>query len=180
MTALALKGYPQAKQTLIAEGRSPQEVEAMPVPEVVVMYTLRTYEELRDRVFQWFFVPYWEARAGLAAADQYIRTEGRDREIVPLASLLLPAISRVAFVSARGDRTIAAGEAGRHSRGAPAHRSDDRTTVPIPRGRRRGDARIARGAGPAIAGRIAVGDPLRPVSRHKAATSGRGQTDIHE
>ena len=108
MTALALKGYPQAKQTLIAEGRSPQEVEAMPVPEVVVMYTLRTYEELRDRVFQWFFVPYWEARAGLAAADQYIRTEGRDREIVPLASLLLPAISRVAFVSARGDRTIAA------------------------------------------------------------------------
>jgi len=108
VTLLALKGYPQAKQALIAEGLSPQEVEAMPVPAIVILYSLQTYEELRDRIFQWFFVPYWEAREGLQEADRYFQSEGFQREIVPLASLLLPALGRVAFVSARSQRTIAA------------------------------------------------------------------------
>jgi hypothetical protein len=107
LTLLALKGYPQARQALIAEGRSPDEVDAMPVPEVVVIYTLRTYDELRDRMFKWMFVPYPQARAGLEEADRYLVNVGRDREIVPLASLLLPAVSSVNMASARSERSIA-------------------------------------------------------------------------
>ena len=104
---MALRGYPIAKRALIEQGRSPAEVEAMPVPEVVVLYTLQTYNELRDRMFKWFFVPYPQARAGIQEAERYLKNEAAKREIVPLAGLLLPAIGSVHFAAAKGDRSIA-------------------------------------------------------------------------
>jgi hypothetical protein len=108
VVALAIKGYPQAKRYLIERGRSPQEVEAMPVAQVVLVYSMDTYNDLRDRTFKWFYVPYWEARAGVAEAERQLKSEGRDREIVPLASLLLPVVGHVyAISSARSDRRIA-------------------------------------------------------------------------
>ena len=48
----------------------------MPVPEVVVLYTVQTYNELRDRMFKWFFVPYPQARAGIQEAERYFKNEG--------------------------------------------------------------------------------------------------------
>ncbi len=106
-TLMALRGYPIAKRALIEQGRSPAEVEAMPVPEVVVLYTLQTYNELRDRTFKWFFVPYPQARAGNEEAERYLKNEAAKREIVPMAGLLLPAIGSVHFAAAKGERSIA-------------------------------------------------------------------------
>ena len=107
LTAMALKGYPQAKRYLIQEGRSAAEVEAMPVPQVVILSTVRTYDDLRDQTFKWFSLPYWEAHEGMREAAQYLATEGRKREIVPVASLLMPALGAARLAVARNDRTIA-------------------------------------------------------------------------
>ncbi len=108
MTALAIKGYPMAKRALIEQGRSPDEVEAMPVSQVVLLYTIQTYEKLRDDLFKWFHVPYWEAQAGLERAEEEIqRCATEQREIVPIASLLLPAVGSVCSAVARGEREIA-------------------------------------------------------------------------
>lgn len=107
LTALAVKGYPQAKRSLIEQGRSPQEVEAMPVAQVLILHTMQTYLELRDQTFKWFYVPYWQARARLAEVQEQLQREAKQREIVPLASLLLPAVGSVQAAVARSDRRIA-------------------------------------------------------------------------
>jgi hypothetical protein len=106
LTGMAIKGYPLAKQFLIEQGRTPAEVEAMPVPQVVSIYTMQVYDELRDEIFKWFFVPYPEAREGMQAAETALR-ESRHREVVPVAQLLLPAIQNVKLAEARNERNFA-------------------------------------------------------------------------
>jgi hypothetical protein len=107
LTAMAIRGYPAAKRALVREGFSAQEVEAMPVPQAVALSAIHTYEELRDRMFKWFYIPYWQAQSGLAEVQRYIETEGKSREVIPLASLLLPAIGQVRLSQARDERSIA-------------------------------------------------------------------------
>lgn len=108
MIAVGLKGYPMARRYLIERGRSAAEVEAMPVPQVVAIYMLETYEEFRDEMFKWFSVPYWQARQGAEKAEDALREEARQREIVPLATLLLPALGAARFRVAQNERDIAA------------------------------------------------------------------------
>ncbi len=105
-TALALKGYPLARQGLIEQGYRPDEVEAMPVPKVILLYTMQTYEELRDDLFKWFAVPYPQAREGLADAEANLE-QGLRREVIPFAGILLPALQAAHRAGARGQRTIA-------------------------------------------------------------------------
>ena len=108
LTMLTIKGYPVAKQALIQQGRSPEEVEAMPVSQVVLLYTRQIYEELRDDIFKWFYVPYWEAREGKDRAEDRVQRVAREhREIVPLATMLLPAVGAFQQAVARCDREIA-------------------------------------------------------------------------
>ncbi len=102
-----LEGYPRAKRFLIARGRSPAEVEAMPVPQVILLYTMQNYEEDRDDMFKWLAVPYPEARRGLEQVDRKLRDRS-GREIFPLAQLFLPALRAVKECEARTDRNIAA------------------------------------------------------------------------
>ncbi|HYW77998.1 MAG TPA: hypothetical protein VE890_00410 [Thermoguttaceae bacterium] len=106
MAGMAIRGYPIARQALIDQGRPAAEVDAMPVPQVVAIYTLDTYNELRDEQFKWFMLPYHETRGRVDESQQRLR-EGMRREIIPLGSLLLPAISAAKFSVARNDRAIA-------------------------------------------------------------------------
>ncbi|HKD37115.1 MAG TPA: hypothetical protein VKB78_09950 [Pirellulales bacterium] len=104
-----LEGYPRAKRALIAEGRSAAEVEAMPVPQVTMLYTMHTYEELRDDTFKWMALPYVQARKGMAESELRLKkAHGEGLEIVPLATLLLPAVQRVKIAEARINQKIAA------------------------------------------------------------------------
>ena len=95
MTALSLKGYPQAKKYLLEHGRSAAEIEAMPVAQVVLLYTLHVYDELRDDQTKWQFLPYEEARQGMEQSARNLKKAiGEQREIIPIASLMLPAAQK--------------------------------------------------------------------------------------
>jgi hypothetical protein len=96
--ALALKEYPRAKQWLVDRGRSPEAVDLMTVPQVVVLYTVGTYNEVRDQLFKWACLPYRDVRERLAAAQLSIE---QAHEIVPLAKLQLPAVSAAMAAQAR-------------------------------------------------------------------------------
>ena len=71
--ARQLEGYPRAKRALIAEGRSAAEVDAMSVPQVTLLYTMHTYDELRDDLFKWMALPYVEARKGIVESDDRLK-----------------------------------------------------------------------------------------------------------
>ena len=93
MTGLTLQGYPEAKQYLVEHGRSAAEVEAMPVAQVILLYTVHTCDELRDDQFKWLFLPYVEASKGLEQADRSLKEAlVAHREIIPIAALLLPGV----------------------------------------------------------------------------------------
>src|SRR5262249_22234143 len=104
---LGLKAYPEAKRALIAGGRKPAEVEAMPALQVTVIHWLRQYRRLQDDQYKWMFVPFWEAEPGLRRAEQEFKAAKRRLEGAPF-SLLLPALKKVHFAQVRTDRRFAA------------------------------------------------------------------------
>jgi hypothetical protein len=108
-TGLVVKYYPQAKRFLADHGRKPAAVEAMPAPQVVLIYSLVTFRRLQDEMFKWANVPYPDARAGLRRANQQLQQLKEDQqEGIPLASWFLPAVDKVFVTQARTDRQIAA------------------------------------------------------------------------
>ena len=108
LTAISLRGYPIAKQGLVERGFSAEAVEAMPVAQVILLFTLRQFEELRDELFKWFYVPYAEGLQGAQAAEKRLETARAEFiEVLPVASLLLPAVGNVRSAVVRADRQIA-------------------------------------------------------------------------
>ncbi len=67
MVAMA---YPDAKRALLAEGRPAAEVEAMPAVQVAALVTLRRYYQIRDDVWKWSALPYWQAFEGMIQAER--------------------------------------------------------------------------------------------------------------
>jgi hypothetical protein len=155
LAARTAQRYPQAKRRLIESGRSPEEVAAMPVAQVVLLYTMQIYDESRDALFKWFALPYPEAKAGFDKF-QTAWTEIRDREIVPLFSVLAPATGAVANASARNERSFAMLRtiealrmyAAAHDGRGPKQ-LDDITEVPVPSDPLTGKAFIYRADGDA-------------------------------
>jgi hypothetical protein len=107
-TMAALQGYPAAKGYLIEQGRPSAEVEAMPVAQVILLYTVRVYDELSDEQFKWVFLPSTEVGEGMARAErQLIDGLKSKREIIPVASFLLPASSAVKRAETRCEWVLA-------------------------------------------------------------------------
>jgi hypothetical protein len=106
--ALVAKAYPGAKRALLEAGHKPEEVEALPAIQVVLIQSLRDYERLRDDSFKWMALPYPEALPGLERAEQSLK-EARVRMAgIPIAETFLPATIKVSSACARLDRRIAA------------------------------------------------------------------------
>jgi hypothetical protein len=100
--------FPLARAHLLAKGYTPERVEKIPMPQAVLIYTADTYDELMSGTFKWFFIPYSQAVAGLARSETQLEAALRDgREIVPLASLLLPAVHSAFLAMNRLDRRLA-------------------------------------------------------------------------
>lgn len=103
----AVKLYPQAKQKLLERGFTPEQIEAMPVAQVVAIMSLETYQRLRDQTFKWFDVPYWQVGQGLDQADRAIGEAAARGEGQPFVSVM-PSMGRVYFYQTQLDRKIAA------------------------------------------------------------------------
>jgi hypothetical protein len=100
--------YSQAKAFLIERGWTPDKVDAMPVSQVVMTAAIRQFDEIRDEMFKWMFLPYPEAIGGMRKSDGKLRDFWRSgQEILPIASMLLPAVSVAKAAEARIDREIA-------------------------------------------------------------------------
>jgi hypothetical protein len=137
---LVAKTYPEAKRVLLAQGRKPGEVEALPALQVVTLYSLQQFQRLRDDFYKWHGLPYWQAVPGFERAMQEVaRARAEMTEGLPLASTFLPALGKVAFAQARTERRIAALRcieairlyAAAHDGQLPASLGDI-TEVPIP------------------------------------------------
>jgi hypothetical protein len=98
--AIALQGYPMAKQYLIEHGRPAADVEAMPVAKAILIYSVEVYQELADESFKSMFLPYAEGRKWLLQGDQFVKAAGH-REIFPFASLTVPAVKAVKVAETR-------------------------------------------------------------------------------
>ena len=45
---------------MIAAGHTADEVQKLPVPQVVLWGMITDYRRLRDEAFKWYYVPYWQ------------------------------------------------------------------------------------------------------------------------
>ncbi len=106
LTVLALKGYPRAVDYMVSRGHSREDVASMHAARVLLTATVDNYRRQRDAAFKWYYLPYHEARQGAADWDEQFRREGRDNEILPLASIILPAIGASKLAVARHHRSI--------------------------------------------------------------------------
>jgi hypothetical protein len=99
--------FPRAKADLVAAGHDRTAVDSMPAAQVILLHMVMTFRRSRDEMFKWFNVPYWQARVGMVDADRKLKREIREQELVPVASVLLPALSSVRRASVRAERRIA-------------------------------------------------------------------------
>lgn len=130
----------ELRAALVRYGLSEAEVKRMSDPQLFVEYGSRQFRELRDDQFRWWLLPYHESRAGLEAAEQRLREEQQaGREVIPLASLLLPAVNSVRHSYAKSERRLDALRivealrfyAGKHDGQLPKSLADV-TEAPIP------------------------------------------------
>jgi hypothetical protein len=100
--------YPEAKRALIAQGRTPAQVEAMPTVQVVAIHVQRQFNEMRDDLLKWTYVPYWQGRAGLERAEKRYGRSSSPRSIQgALIGLVVPAFLKTYDAYGRTQRTIA-------------------------------------------------------------------------
>jgi hypothetical protein len=106
-TIMVLKNYPRAKRYLRDIGRTPEEIEAMPAPQVVLCFLLHFLRETSQDAMKWSAMPYWQARAPLIELDRRIKELGEaEDESLPWLQLT-SAMSTVARGMAMFDRRIA-------------------------------------------------------------------------
>jgi hypothetical protein len=141
LAGLVALQHPNARKSLVAMGKTEADVNAMPAAQVVLLESILRFKGMRDEMFIWCTVPYPEARQGLAKANEKIRrirSEGIGDIFLGGLMMILPAVDKVHFSTARTERRIAqmrtvealrlhAAETGRF----PAKLSDI-TIVPIP------------------------------------------------
>jgi hypothetical protein len=74
--ALAVEAYPEAKKALLAAGRSPREVDALPVAQAVLLHLTAQYDRAWDEQLRWMSVPYPEGREALERLARELTPEG--------------------------------------------------------------------------------------------------------
>jgi hypothetical protein len=111
-TAIALLGYSHAKEQLITQGMDRGRVEKMAVGQVIAIYTERNYRRFSDDWENLWQVPFGPSVEMARRLDQKLAAakpfgQGDDREILPMATLLLPALQASREAQVRLDREVA-------------------------------------------------------------------------
>ncbi|HNS22831.1 MAG TPA: hypothetical protein PKH24_20195 [Sedimentisphaerales bacterium] len=70
ITTSAMKLYPTARQHLLEQGKTIQEIQSLPNLYVVLAYQHERACRLRDMMLKWCNVPYWQAVPGLKADER--------------------------------------------------------------------------------------------------------------
>jgi len=92
MAGLVSQVYPAAKRALITQGRAAAQVEAMPVIQVAALHTFQKYQQIRDDVFKWSSLPYYQAFKGMDAADLASGARRQDDLLLKLFTMLVPSV----------------------------------------------------------------------------------------
>jgi DNA-binding FrmR family transcriptional regulator len=109
LLAACLKTYPDDKKVLVASGFDAEAIERLPVLQVGFLASIQRYHEMIDDMTKWMSEPYHVAVPQLDKLEGQIRAMKAGMvEGVPLATLVVPAISKVNLAAARVDRRIAA------------------------------------------------------------------------
>lgn len=98
----------KARSYLVSSGFKANAVQKMPATQVLLLREKTMYEQDRDNLFKWCFLPYHQARPGFEQWAKDFRAAREDGSTMPLVSLLLPGIDRASQVEARTGRTNAA------------------------------------------------------------------------
>lgn len=94
-----------AIESLVASGLPAETVAAMSVHQIAMLYSLQTYHRLLEDAIKYFYLPFPQSIVGIDSA--ILRAKSEQREILPLAELLMPAIKSARVAMARNDRRIA-------------------------------------------------------------------------
>lgn len=105
-----MKKYPGAKQFLLAQGWSPQQVEEITAFQAVMLYEVASYDRIYDEVLKWTALPFPQAAAGMKRADALVKAEAAAQGSpgMSLAAIFLPSTASVVEAANRVDRRIAA------------------------------------------------------------------------
>lgn len=111
--AFGLHGYSHAKQRMIEWGYDSDKVEAMPVGQVLSLYTARVSQLRTDQYLKTYLAPYAYGRSLQKEASAYLTvnrhlTDGPDRELTPFASDMLSLVRAVRTAEMRAARDLAA------------------------------------------------------------------------
>ncbi len=136
--AMQEKADPAARKYLLEIGFAADKVQAMPRSQALITASAMHYRVVRDSLYRWFYVPYWQSQAVFETAERALAVEPKEFDLLPFQTLV-PALANVSFASARIDRRMAALKtleavriyAAAHEGQLPATLSDV-TTVAIP------------------------------------------------
>lgn len=132
--------YKEARQYLLDHGYPSGRLEALPITQVALMFSLAEYDQVYDDLLKWQNLPYDRALAGMRAAEeQCAKLRARRPPESSLAASLIPGAVRIKLAQLRLDRRLAAlGVVEALRLHAAAHQGklpaslDDIRAVPIP------------------------------------------------
>jgi hypothetical protein len=112
-TGLGLIGYTHAKERLIAQGMDHDRVEIMAVGQVIAIYTERVYRRFSDDYEKLWYVPFADMNKAGDSVEKRLHEatffgSGEDREILPIVSLLMPAMQAARGAQVQLERDVAA------------------------------------------------------------------------
>ncbi|HEY4313417.1 MAG TPA: hypothetical protein VGN12_28460 [Pirellulales bacterium] len=105
-TAIALRAYPRAKSLMIVAGHPAEEVEKLPIAQVVLWGMMTDYRSVRDDVFKWYYVSQWERPAAQGTTD-LLKSAEKGFEGYPFV-WLIGAAQSAAWAEVRIERMVAA------------------------------------------------------------------------
>jgi hypothetical protein len=107
MTGIMMHGYVRAKKRLAEQGFDEAELNKMPAMQVIAIYQSRVNRRIRDEIRKWSLLPHDQAWAGQEKSEAMLRSDGyfgvhsENGEVLPVASLLFPALSAARKAEAR-------------------------------------------------------------------------------